>query len=88
MEYIEKNNSLETAKNRLYISGLTYVTSITGTTQYVHDRCVVGNTDDVIKQFLPLVEASGNSNEYILRYKNLVRQYYWLINKFIPSFTT
>ena len=88
MEYIEKNNSLETAKNRLYISGLTYVTSITGTTQYVHDRCVVGNTDDVIKQFLPLVEASGNSNEYILRYKNLVRQYYWLINKFIPSCTT
>ena len=87
MEYIEKNNSLETAKNRLYISGLTYVTSITGTTQYVHDRCVDSNTDDVIKIFLPLVPASGDSGYYILRYKNLVRQYYWLINKFIPTCT-
>ena len=86
MEYIEKNNSLESAKNRLDISGLTYLT-ITGNTGetaktlYVYDR-LVSSVDDKLKKSIPFVETSGG---YVLRYKNLTRQYYWLINEFIPS---
>jgi uncharacterized repeat protein (TIGR02543 family) len=78
MEFISKNNSLETAKNRLDISGLTYIQG----TQYVYDRILNKETNDKIIKYLPLIESE---NGYILRYKNLIRQYYWLVNEFIPS---
>ena len=78
MEFISKNNSLETAKNRLDISGLTYVDG----TKYVYDRILDRGLNGKLIKYIPLVETSGG---YILRYKNLMRQYYWLINEFIPS---
>ena len=87
MENIEKNNSLETAKNRLDISGLTYleITGITpsSVTKYVYDKVVPDDIDEVYKQYIPIVKNSKNEN--VLRYKNLMNQYYWLINEFIPS---
>ena len=82
MEHISKNNSLETAKNRLDISGLTYVEG----TKYVYDRVLSEQTNKQLVKYIPLIKTKiGEQNGYILRYKNLMRQYYWLINEFIPS---
>lgn len=78
MEHISKNNSLETAKNRLDISGLTYIEG----TKYVYDRIVNKGLSNQLIKYIPLIETS---NGYVLRYKNLMRQYYWLTNEFIPS---
>lgn len=79
MDNITKNNSLETAKNRLKIDGLTYLDD---NKRYVNDRIVTDGVDNVLKEYIPFIESN---NGYILRYKNLMRQYYWLLNKFIPS---
>lgn len=76
MENIEKENSLETAKNRLNISGLTYLPN----TLYVNDRIY---NDDSLKNVIPLVKNANG--DMVLRYKNLMNQYYWLVNEFIPS---
>ena len=78
MEHITKWNTLETAKNRLNNSALTYVEG----TQYVYDRILDKETSDELINYIPLVETKDG---YILRYKNIMRQYYWLVNDFIPS---
>lgn len=78
METIEKINCLETAKNRLENSGLTCLSG----TSYVYDRIV---SDTSLQDVIPLVD--NVNGEKILRYKNLMNQYYWLLNDFIPSCT-
>lgn len=85
MERILKNNSLETAKNRLDITGLTYLVVSGDTTKYVEDRIVNNTTDEYLK-YIPIVTDAHNNNK-VLRYKDVMFNYYWLNNKFIHSCT-
>lgn len=77
-ENIIKRCSLETAKNRLKINGIKYLND----TKFVYDRVVNNNIDESLKKTIPIVNNNGKE---VLRYKNLLSQYYWLINEFIPS---
>ena len=78
MEKITKIECLETAKNRADIPNIEYLSG----TSFVYDRIV---TDTELKDVIPLVQ--DKNGEYILRFKNLMSQYYWLVNHFIPSCT-
>lgn len=75
---IIKKCSLETAKNRLKINGIKYLNE----TKFVYDRVINNNMDENLKKVIPIVNNNGKE---VLRYKNLLSQYYWLINEFIPS---
>ena len=76
MEKITKIECLETAKNRADIPNIEYLSG----TSFVYDRIV---TDTELKDVIPLVQ--DKNGEYILRFKNLMSQYYWIVNHFIPS---
>ena len=79
MDNIEKSISLETAKNRL----TDFELPVLAGTSFVYDIKFEDNSDQGYTKSIPLVKNSNG--ETILRYKNLMDKYYWLVNKFIPT---
>lgn len=78
MDIIKKKIFLESAKDRSYLDYLPKIDD----TIYVED---IVFDDEQYKKIIPLVK--NINGESILRYKNMMAKYYWLINEFIPSCT-
>lgn len=76
MENIDKQYCIETAIDRSIFTGVTHMEDA----RFAYDLIV---DNDYLSDIIPLVK--NEKGEWVLRFKNLMRQFYWLTQEFLKS---